>query len=231
MKRRGTVGGEKVVEETKSVEKVATDQSAVDKPADGKLVGEKAAEEKTGDGDGVKEKEGAKKEKGEREFSTEQDADVLKLKEEGKTWREIATALKRSQKDCQARFKELEKGEKNGNEGAKKDVATTDGEAAPAVEEEKTKKKDKKGEKRGDKVESTKKRKAGEETGAEDANAGGKRLKADDIWTKDDCKMLEMLEERYREQKWLQIQASFYNQTGRMVIADLIEKKFQEVEA
>jgi hypothetical protein len=63
-----------------------------------------------------------------------------------------------------------------------------------------------------------------------DGGAGnGGRLKADDSWSREDCEILEMLEARYREQKWLSMQASFYNLTGRMVRADIIERKLSEV--
>ncbi|KAL3425692.1 hypothetical protein PVAG01_02483 [Phlyctema vagabunda] len=53
-------------------------------------------------------------------------------------------------------------------------------------------------------------------------------LKADDIWTMDDCGVLEMLKERYEQHKWQHMQAGFFNFTGRMIGAELIEKKFRD---
>jgi hypothetical protein len=53
-------------------------------------------------------------------------------------------------------------------------------------------------------------------------------LRADAIWTLADCECLEQLEQRYRVNKWLHLQADFYNWTGRMVSAELIEQKFRE---
>lgn len=56
---------------------------------------------------------------------------------------------------------------------------------------------------------------------------GGGRLKPDNIWSQDDLEILEILEARYVEHKWLRIQADFYNYTGRMIVADVIEQKFR----
>jgi hypothetical protein len=53
-------------------------------------------------------------------------------------------------------------------------------------------------------------------------------LKPDAVWTQDDCEVLEWLESKYEENKWLHMQAGFYNWTGRMVIAELIQKKFRD---
>jgi len=36
------------------------------------------------------------------------------------------------------------------------------------------------------------------------------------------------LEARYMEEKWLQMQAGFFNWTGRMVDAEIIKAKFAE---
>ena len=57
------------------------------------------------------------------------------------------------------------------------------------------------------------------------------KLQTNDVWSKDDCEVLEALEAQYREHKWLQIQANFFNWTGRMISAELIENKFREDEA
>lgn len=58
--------------------------------------------------------------------------------------------------------------------------------------------------------------------------SGKGRLRPDGIWTQDDCEVLEWLESKYEENKWLHMQAGFYNWTGRMVIAELIQKKFKD---
>ncbi|KAF8865985.1 hypothetical protein BDZ45DRAFT_668383 [Acephala macrosclerotiorum] len=53
------------------------------------------------------------------------------------------------------------------------------------------------------------------------------KLKVDASWGKEDCDLLEYLLERHESEKWLHMQASFYNYTGRMVAAEFIEKKFK----
>jgi hypothetical protein len=62
----------------------------------------------------------------------------------------------------------------------------------------------------------------------EEASKGKGRLKPDAVWTRDDCEVLEWLESKYEENKWLHMQAGFYNWTGRMVIAELIQQKFRD---
>ncbi|KUJ20025.1 uncharacterized protein LY89DRAFT_779890 [Mollisia scopiformis] len=53
------------------------------------------------------------------------------------------------------------------------------------------------------------------------------KLVPDATWSKDDCDLLEHLLERYESEKWLHMQANFYNWTGRMVAAEFIERKFK----
>lgn len=71
-------------------------------------------------------------------------------------------------------------------------------------------------------------------TNPESSGSGGSReqsmhksLQPDNIWTEEDCRIMEELEKRHRENKWLEIQAGFFNWTGRMVVAEIIEKKFK----
>jgi hypothetical protein len=110
--------------------------------------------------------------------------------------------------DIRVRFKELQK------KGAQAPAAET-------TENKKDKDKDKGGEKGNGKKGDGRKREGR-------GGGSGGRLKADDNWSREDCEILEMLEARYREQKWLSMQASFYNLTGRMVRADIIERKLSE---
>ncbi|KAL2068229.1 hypothetical protein VTL71DRAFT_16327 [Oculimacula yallundae] len=53
------------------------------------------------------------------------------------------------------------------------------------------------------------------------------RLRPTGAWSQDDCTKLEFLETKYREHKWAQMQADFYNWTGRMIHHELIEMKFK----
>jgi hypothetical protein len=53
-------------------------------------------------------------------------------------------------------------------------------------------------------------------------------LQPNDIWSKDDCEVLEYLMAKYSEHKWLHMQAGFFNWTGRMITAEVIERKFRD---
>jgi hypothetical protein len=53
------------------------------------------------------------------------------------------------------------------------------------------------------------------------------KLRPNHIWTREDCEILEELERRYKDNKWLQVQAGFFNWTGRMVDGEVIRGKFQ----
>ena len=54
------------------------------------------------------------------------------------------------------------------------------------------------------------------------------KLRPGGVWSKEDCEVLETLEQQYRDHKWLHIQANFYNWAGKMIGAEMIEKKFRE---
>ncbi|KAF5879197.1 uncharacterized protein Bfra_006402 [Botrytis fragariae] len=53
-------------------------------------------------------------------------------------------------------------------------------------------------------------------------------LRPDKIWSAEDCETLEYLMEKHRSTQWLQLQAGFFNYTGRMVKAEFIERKFRK---
>lgn len=53
-------------------------------------------------------------------------------------------------------------------------------------------------------------------------------LRPDLIWSTEDCHLLEDLENNYTRNKWLHMQADFFNWSGRMVDASIIERKFKE---
>ncbi|KAI0157232.1 hypothetical protein GGR57DRAFT_60558 [Xylariaceae sp. FL1272] len=55
-----------------------------------------------------------------------------------------------------------------------------------------------------------------------------KRLRPDQFYSESDCRVLAGLEARYRANKWLHIQADFYNATGRMVEGEILKAKFYQ---
>jgi hypothetical protein len=148
-------------------------------------------------------------------FTADQDAQITMMHGEGKTWREIAKEIKRSQKDCQNRLEELRSNSRAKDGGENKSNGD--------IQTDRSNGKGGKNNKSG--AGKTRKKKR------VDKNTGMRgRLEPDEIWTREDCEVLEMLEERYKEEKWLHMQSSFYNLTGRMVVAGIIENKFSEAE-
>jgi hypothetical protein len=61
-----------------------------------------------------------------------------------------------------------------------------------------------------------------------EADHGKKVLVPDAVWTIGDLEVLANVEERYRELKWMHVQAGFYNMTGRMVGSEVIKAKFEQ---
>ncbi|RDW89697.1 hypothetical protein BP6252_01729 [Coleophoma cylindrospora] len=190
------------------------------------------------------------------DWTPELDATIMKLKSKNKPWKDIAIEVGASKKDVLNRFKELQKAEedkKKGKEGANANEASkliavpdSDGNAAPSEEKDKDcradpekKEKSKAQENDDNPGKSSPSGATTEEssTSQQDMAAtstitprGEKGLRPDEIWTKDDCAVLEMLKERYETHKWQHMQAGFFNWTGRMVVASIIEKKFKDDE-
>jgi hypothetical protein len=126
------------------------------------------------------------------------------------SWKEIASRMSLAKSDIQVRYKELQK-------NAAETLATNTADNSKRKDGEK-----------GNRKGGQKDEKKADGGGHGDGNGNGGRLKPDDSWPREDCEILEMLEARYREQKWLSMQASFYNLTGRMIRADIIQRKLTE---
>jgi len=54
------------------------------------------------------------------------------------------------------------------------------------------------------------------------------QLLPDENWSAEDCYLLREIEAKFERTKWLQVQADFYNWSGRMVDASFIQGKFQK---
>lgn len=143
-------------------------------------------------------------------WTSEQDALILKLKGENVSWKEIAIRMSLAKSDIQVRFKELQK------------------KAAEALAANTTDNRENKDGEESNGKDGQNDEKSSEGKKKEDGDGNGGRLRPDDNWRREDCEILEMLEARYREQKWLSMQASFYNITGKMIRADIIERKLSE---
>ncbi|KFY71734.1 hypothetical protein V499_08087 [Pseudogymnoascus sp. VKM F-103] len=169
-----------------------------------------------------------------------QDDKILAMKKAGNSWKMIAQEVGASKKDVTIRFKELSKaGEKSGYNddpfpfgdmpGMFKEDEPTEDSKSPAKLQKKGK-----GEKGGGKADNGGKGEKGEkdkivvDKAALEAENGKKVLVPDSIWTIGDLEVLANVEERYRELKWMHVQAGFYNMTGRMVGSEVIKAKFEQ---
>jgi hypothetical protein len=150
-------------------------------------------------------------------FTPEQDSLLLKLKSENTSWADIAAKMSLTKHDVWARHKELmQTAHLKPTSFDTKEAKTSDTKPIEATNDNSNSK-------------DTSKDSGDANKPADPKSTDSKgRLKADENWTRQDCEILEMLEHRYREEKWLSIQSSFYNWTGRMIIADVIERKLKE---
>ncbi|KAM3516029.1 hypothetical protein MY11210_000311 [Beauveria gryllotalpidicola] len=57
------------------------------------------------------------------------------------------------------------------------------------------------------------------------------RVQPDAHFSQSDCRVLEMIDARYGSMRWLEAQARFYNETGRMVPLDVIRRKCEDATA
>ncbi|OBT86472.1 hypothetical protein VE02_05331 [Pseudogymnoascus sp. 03VT05] len=169
-----------------------------------------------------------------------QDEKILAMKKAGDSWKMIAQEVGASKKDVTIRFKELSKaGEKSGDNndplpfGDMPGMFTEDEPTEDSKPPAKLQKKGKgeKGGGKGDnagKGEKVEKDKVVVDKAALEAEKGKKVLVPDAVWTMGDLEVLANVEERYRELKWMHVQAGFYNMTGRMVGSEVIKAKFEQ---
>lgn len=169
-----------------------------------------------------------------------QDGKILAMKKAGNSWKMIAQEVGASKKDTTNRFKELIKADEKSAEtddplpfgdmpGMFTEDEPTEDRKTPAKLQKKGKgEKGEKGGGNGDNGEKGKKDKVMVDKAALEAEHGKKVLVPDAIWTIGDLEVLANVEERYRELKWMHVQAGFYNMTGRMVGSEVIKAKFEQ---
>jgi hypothetical protein len=157
------------------------------------------------------------------------------MKKVGDSWKMIAQEVGASKKDVMNRFKELNKaGEKNAEDddplpfGDMPGMFTEDEPTENSKGPAKLQKKGKGGNGNGDNGAKGEKDKVIVDKAALEADHGKKVLLPDAIWTIGDLEVLANVEERYRELKWMHVQAGFYNMTGRMVGSEVIKAKFEQ---
>ncbi|TGO54474.1 hypothetical protein BOTNAR_0266g00080 [Botryotinia narcissicola] len=180
------------------------------------------------------------------EWTKEQDSKLMAMKKENKTWKEISGELGTGKKEVVARYKVLQEQEKTEDEEEKAEVEEkpkkvekkkktkycpyhqpkSNASAVSASKQEKKKKRKSYGE-----LEKERDDEDEDEDQEERIQGIGHRnhqghLRPDKIWSAEDCETLEYLMEKHRSTQWLQLQAGFFNYTGRMVKAEFIERKF-----
>ncbi|KFX95345.1 hypothetical protein O988_05835 [Pseudogymnoascus sp. VKM F-3808] len=164
-----------------------------------------------------------------------QDEKILAMKKVGDSWKMIAQEVGASKKDVMNRFKELSKaGEKNSEDddplpfGDMPGMFTEDEPSENPKGPAKSQKKGKRGNGNGENGAKGEKDKVIVDKAALEADHGKKVLVPDAVWTIGDLEVLANVEERYRELKWMHVQAGFYNMTGRMVGSEVIKAKFEQ---
>ncbi|KAG4034297.1 hypothetical protein MFRU_003g02670 [Monilinia fructicola] len=191
------------------------------------------------------------------EWTQEQDDRLMTMKKENKTWKDIVGRLGTSKKDAVARYKILQAKEKeeekpkkpekkkqnNNNNNIK---CTTQADKNEGSEDDfyiapdcpyhhpkskssssKSGKKEKKRKSYGE-LDRNRDDEEDEEERARESRNGKGHLRPDHIWSAEDCETLEYLMEKHTSTQWLQLQAGFFNYTGRMIKAEFIERKFRK---
>lgn len=177
------------------------------------------------------------------DFTAEQDAKLLEMKAQNKSWKDIETELGKPKHVLQKRFKETkpasedaakkaEEGKKKAEENKKRAEEGKD-EAAAAKKGKEGKEKAKKKEE--EEEEKKKKKKEGGGDGKEEQE--GRKftleewatLTEDDVFTYEDLKALADIFSLDEEQRWIRVASKFYGLTGRRMDPGDIKDKFEKV--
>ncbi|KAJ9630731.1 hypothetical protein H2203_001255 [Taxawa tesnikishii (nom. ined.)] len=157
------------------------------------------------------------------DFTAEQDAKLLEMKAQNKSWKDIETELGKPKHVLQKRFKETkpasEDAAKKAEEGKKK-AEENKKRAEEGKDEAAAAKKGKEGKEKAKKKEEEEEEKKEEEgrRGRREGGAGGEKVHAlADIFSLDE------------EQRWIRVASKFYGLTGRRMDPGDIKDKFEKV--
>ncbi|KAJ4388971.1 hypothetical protein N0V93_006433 [Gnomoniopsis smithogilvyi] len=221
-------------DETTEAEKTGED------PTDGEKTGEETTdvEQTGGETTDAEMMDDENKGDDDDDWSEKTDAQLWQLKEEGKTWAEIQAAIGKSKSGLKDRYKHLK------NIDFKVPGETTD-----AVKPDEEKKDDKAPKLSSSSPAKSKKQGHSHEPSPApsfawydadnnayiaqysrnllaEANAGCTKIpEPDEIFDEDDCILLALADSRRRENRWLNIQADYFNVTGRMVPQEVLKWK------
>lgn len=182
-------------------------------------------------------------------WSESEDAILKSMKDGGETWASITAALDRGKKDVQRRFKELkaskEGGTKTNKSSLKKDTRTGNKSRPPRNSNMKHSRERRKS------VPhlswSSQSTSASPDAESIDSDAQQQiylqdqirenlyppylSLKDDAHFTKRDCEVLATVDSKMKRGKWLEMQANFFNATGKMVPISVFRDKCEAAEA
>lgn len=248
--KQASKGEDEPKPDSTKLEEPSTDTTATASKEKTDSKSEKPAEVKESD------KEGKIEPVNRGEWTQEQDDRLMAMKKENKTWKDIVGRLGTSKKDTVARYKILqakekeeekpkkpEKKKQNNNNNIK---CTTQADKNEGSEDDfyiapdcpyhhpkskssssKSGKKEKKRKSYGE-LDRNRDDEEDEEERARESRNGKGHLRPDHIWSAEDCETLEYLMEKHTSTQWLQLQAGFFNYTGRMIKAEFIERKFRK---
>lgn len=177
------------------------------------------------------------------------DALLKNMKEGGETWASIATALGRGKKEVQQRFKEIKADGKERAEKRprKKNARAGDKSSSPKKSSKKSSQTHRKSMPHlswSSEDDST-----SASLGPESLDSDAQEqiylqdqirenlyppylsLEEDDLFTKRDCEVLATVDSKMKRGKWLEMQANFFNVTGRMVPISVFRDKCEAAEA
>ncbi|SPO00676.1 uncharacterized protein DNG_03424 [Cephalotrichum gorgonifer] len=184
-------------------------------------------------------------------WTDSQDALLLSMKEGGETWMAIATALGRGKRDVQRRFRKVKANceeetdknmphlKKNSRAGGKswspkmpnKKQSRAMGKSTPSSQSSSQSESTDSSPDPGSTESEGEQQLYLQEQIRENLYPPYLSLEADDHFTKRDCAVLATVDSKMRRGKWLEMQANFFNATGKMVPLSVFRDKCEAAEA
>lgn len=180
-------------------------------------------------------------------WSESEDAILKSMKEGGETWATIASALGRGKKDVQQQFKESKAPKEGGTKSLKRNARTGGKSRSPKNSSKKHSRDQKKSMPHLSWSSGDESTSASPEPESVDSDAQQQiylqdqirenlyppylSLKDDAHFTKRDCEVLATVDSKMKRGKWLEMQANFFNATGKMVPISVFRDKCEAAEA
>ncbi|ATY66802.1 hypothetical protein CCM_03922 [Cordyceps militaris CM01] len=234
------------VSSSEDTESHATESSTDVTPSEESSKTEKVEESNKKNKNHPKSREGAIAKEDKSGWSLSEDALLRSMKEanDGLSWEDIGNSLSRGKNECKSRWKAIknllspdalsENGAKRNAEPATQ--PPTEAQAVPAVNSdtkaaaptEEQEAADRGSTPEEDLTESDRQQQYWYEHIGRPLYPASLRVEPDAHFSPSDCRVLEMADARYRSTRWLETQARFYNETGRMVPLEVIRRKCED---